>query len=530
MIVDTVVGAPQLEEGAALGRTTDGPTGQSTGEPRRGPAIWLLLVAAAYVAAMFVAVVPRSALGWDESLYVSQVDPHTPAGYFSAPRARGVSFLVAPVLRVTDSVPVLRAYLAVLAGVLLIAAFWPWLRAVRRPWLVPLAALLFSGLWVVLFYGASVMPNPWVGFGCLAAVGWFVRYGSDARHGNRAADSSGAQDGNGAARWAPVGVAAGLAFATLMRPTDAFWVSVPLGIIMLAVRRWRRPALWLAVVVGDALGFVPWLVESYLRFGGPTARLHRASGVEGGLSWHPLAALYEMRAVNGPLLCRPCDTHVTHPLLIIWWLAIPGFVIAGLLAAARSRQLAALAIPAACGATLAASYLLTVPYAAPRFLIPAYTLLALPIAGFLTWLIDALPRRLRVPAVGLLALLLAVHLGLQAAVLIHQVDQHTGKALGYPPAAAALERLGVDKPCVIVGKDAVPIAYDMGCESAAVIGNNKTTTDAGVLSMSHHARAAYVTHHAKPPKYLASWRRHKLPTAPGEHQWYAFTPPWRVTV
>ncbi|MFF4650768.1 hypothetical protein [Streptomyces sp. NPDC001380] len=56
----------------------------------------LAAVAAAFTAAQLLLVVPGTGLGWDETVYVSQVDPRVPAAFFSAPRARGISWLAAP--------------------------------------------------------------------------------------------------------------------------------------------------------------------------------------------------------------------------------------------------------------------------------------------------------------------------------------------------------------------------------------------------------------------------------------------------
>src|SRR5437879_3863917 len=69
---------------------------------------------------------------------------------------------------------------------------------------------------------------------------------------------------------------------------------------------WSRRGLGLVAVlaVGAVVGVVPWLVEAYARFGGPVARLRLSSAVEGHLGWH-VAAGMELRALNGPVLCRP---------------------------------------------------------------------------------------------------------------------------------------------------------------------------------------------------------------------------------
>lgn len=211
----------------------------------RHPAAWLLAVAAAFALVQLVLVVPRAGLGWDESLYASQLSPRVPAGFFSAPRARGVTYLIAPVVWATGSVSALRTYLAVASSVALAIVYWPWLRVVRRAAVVPLAALLFAGLWVVGFYAPEAMPNLWVACGAVAAAGWFARYVA------------------GGGRVALGGLAAALAVVALMRPGDAFWLAVPLFAAAVLVRAWRRPALLGTMVGGLALGGAQWIVEAY---------------------------------------------------------------------------------------------------------------------------------------------------------------------------------------------------------------------------------------------------------------------------
>ncbi|MFD7180056.1 hypothetical protein ACFV90_08560 [Streptomyces sp. NPDC059904] len=61
-------------------------------------------------------VIPGLNLNWDESVYASQVTPHVPSAYFSAPRARGVPALLAPLTLLTSSTLALRLYLATLSA------------------------------------------------------------------------------------------------------------------------------------------------------------------------------------------------------------------------------------------------------------------------------------------------------------------------------------------------------------------------------------------------------------------------------
>ncbi|MEK8170037.1 hypothetical protein NKH77_10375 [Streptomyces sp. M19] len=136
---------------------------------------WLGLAAVVYAVVQLAVVVPHTAhaLGWDESVYVSQVDPRSPAAYFSA-RARAASARSSP-----RGGPDARD-----PGAAAVSGRPLGRRALRRvPRLAPvfgegtvaLAALLFSGLWITQVSGPAVMPNLWVALGALAAVGWFLR-------------------------------------------------------------------------------------------------------------------------------------------------------------------------------------------------------------------------------------------------------------------------------------------------------------------------------------------------------------------
>ena len=70
---------------------------RTTRPRRRWGEPWLAAVAGAFTLAQLVLVRPDLGLGWDETVYASQVSGHVPAAFFSAPRARGISLLVSPI-------------------------------------------------------------------------------------------------------------------------------------------------------------------------------------------------------------------------------------------------------------------------------------------------------------------------------------------------------------------------------------------------------------------------------------------------
>ncbi|MFD0066950.1 hypothetical protein [Streptomyces sp. NPDC056690] len=83
-------------------------------------------VALAFTLSQLLFVAAGLPLAWDESVYASQVAPHVPSAYFSAPRARGVPVLIAPLTLPTSSTLALRVYLAVLSGTGLFVALSVW--------------------------------------------------------------------------------------------------------------------------------------------------------------------------------------------------------------------------------------------------------------------------------------------------------------------------------------------------------------------------------------------------------------------
>ncbi|MFF8234652.1 hypothetical protein [Streptomyces caelestis] len=460
--------------GAGRGTRVDGP---------------LAAVAAVFTVAQLVLVRPVLGLGWDEIVYVSQVTSHTPAAFFSAPRSRGVSLLVAPVASWSSSIPLLRVYLALLSGLALFLALRAW-RGLFPTRVLAGGGALFASLWVTLFYGPQAMPNYWVAIGALITVGCLLR----AR----------AERSARAALW---GIAAGAALMAWMRPTDAVWVTVPLLVLTLVRRHWR---LLLMLVAGLAAGAVPWVIEAYVGHGGLGQRLSEASRIQGGLGWQ-IAVDDQLRSLGGRALCRPCTGSMPHPLVTVWWFVLPVLAGLGLVIAARARRLGRTLVPLACAATAAVPYLFMIGYAAPRFLQPTYALLAIPVADALWHLVRAPGGKWRPVAAALVALGLAGHLAVQVAVLERTVARNTESRRDWDRTAGALHRLGVRPPCLLTGHEALPIGYYAGCSSGATAGHNENTTPAAVLRIAQRLPVAHLTPAGgTPPGYARTWPVHRI--------------------
>jgi hypothetical protein len=456
----------------------EGPRDRPSGSALRDSGWWLVAAGVAFTGAQLLFVSPRMGLSWDETVYVSQVSSHAPAAWFDPARARGVPVLVAPVAAVTGSVVALRVYLSVLSGLGLTAALWTW-RALRPAWVLGLAGVAFGGLWVAQYYGPQAMPDVWSALGCLAAVGCFLRFVLGR-----------------AGRWSLAGLGAGVAFVTLVRPGDAVYLAAPLIVAVLAVRAWRRWQPAAAVVAGLVAGGAEWVAEAFARFGGIRARLHAAGAEQGGFGLH-FALGDELKALNGPTLCRPCTIGVRDPELDLWWFLLPVLVAVGLVAARRAGELGGTLLPAVCGLCLAAQYLFMIDYAAPRFLLPAYALLAIPVADGIAFGITGVRWDLRPAMAAAITCFLVVQLVSQHLVLDHEVGGTITFHRDYSTIVAALDWQGVRPPCYLGGVQYIPIAFYAGCASA---GSPRPGEHVALLVQSDR----------RPPSYASGWHPFRI--------------------
>ncbi|MDP9396035.1 MAG: hypothetical protein M3Q27_17995 [Actinomycetota bacterium] len=450
-------------------------------------------------------------LGWDESVYVSQVSPHAPAAYFSAPRTRGITWLVAPLVAVTPSVTALRVYLAALSSLALVLSFGTWLR-VRRDASVPLAAGIFATLWTSMFYGAEVMPNLWIAFSSVTAVALALLIRREPT-------------------WPRlVGLAAAVAAAALLRPTDSVFLAAPIAVAALALPGWRRhrravAGVFAAMFVGGVLGSAPWLVESVTSYGGVVARLHEASEVQGGTGLQFSADLH-LRAIDGPGWCRPCDRS-KEPIPVagtLWFLTGVTAAGIGLLAARRSRRTTQTALPLLVAASLALPYFFLIGYAAPRFLSPSFALAVLPVAQGLLAAPAWWPRRRALLRAGVVAVLV-LHVAYQAAITFVVVrGNHPGRE-AWADIVVTLRENGVRPPCVVSGRAAPPIGFYAGCRSVQAWGPDRSATGAQVRRLSREQPTALILRaSATRPRWARGWR--VVPLRGEENQrWVAYVSP-----
>ncbi|MBM9508643.1 hypothetical protein ITX44_29640 [Streptomyces sp. KK5PA1] len=453
-------------------------------------------VGAGYVLLQLLLVVPGTGLAWDETVYTSQVSGSVPAAFFSAPRARGITFLAAPVAQLTTSMTALRVWMALLSGAGLFLALWVW-RALVPVRVLALAGALFATLWVTVFYGPQVMPNLWSAYGALAAAGCFLRAARDPTD-----------------RGALSGLAAGVAVTGLMRPPDAVWLVLPLAGAALLVPALRRgPWPLVAMGAGLVLGCGEWVAEAYVHYGGLAERLRTAGRIQGGMGWN-VAVGDQIRALDGRALCRPCDVPWRHKVTALWWFALPPLAVGGAMVAARAGRRAAAWLPLTTGVSLAVPYLFLVDYAAPRFLLPAYALLALPVAEALhalltppaTSAVTASNRKVRTLVPALVAAALCAHLAVQLRVAAGDVRTNRAMRATFSGAAQQLRGAGVRPPCVVSGTSSVPVAFYAGCASHEISGPDTSSTPAGVVAAARRGPVAFlVPPHLPPPAFVRTW-------------------------
>jgi hypothetical protein len=474
------------------------------GRSRIGPdsIVWIVLAALAFMLAVLLFTPRRMNLGWDETVYASQISQHVPIMQWGAERARGMPLLVAPVTLLTGSVVVIRAYLAVLAGAGLFLGLLAW-RGLKPAWVLAIAGVIFGAIGTTQAQASLLFPNFWIAIGGLAAVGLFLQ---------------GTVRESGWHRTV-VPLIVATAFTALMRPVDAVFLVAPLLVagVVAMVRRGagrRTAALTLAIVAGLAIGLGEWTVEAYMYFNGPFSRLQAASSAVGGTTFNPVTSLRILdggRASSAPGYPGYSGWH--DPGLLLWWFAFLVLALLGVRVATRARGWFFAAAPALCAFSVYLLYSLPVRDNA-RYLLPAWALLAIPAAEGIGWLATEVRGRLQFAAVTAAAMFLVLELASQHVMLLNQTGVLQANARTNTDTARALHQLGVHAPCVITSVDpphfaavSSPVAYYLGC---AYAGNLQDLTQAPSGQV-----VVLVKGSAPPWAYAAQWGAHKLRGTPG---------------
>ena len=468
--------------------------------------IALLLVGLMFLVVQLVIVRHPLGLSQDESNYLAKVDPRVPELYWTQPRAWGMPVLAAPVAVFSPSLTIYRLYFGFLASAGLIAAFWPWLR-VFRPAVAPAATLFFSTIWFTAAFGSLVMPNLYVGLCAVAVTGLFLR----AVH--------------APVWWRLILTAAAAGSVALVRPTDSVLVIAPLCAIALVVPRMRRLRVLAAVAVGELLGWLPWIIEGYLRFGGLVERLRAAetSGTH-GLDLRSSNLLIFPRLLDGtPMYCcsggTPADAGPV-PLAMTTWLAGVLVIAAlGVIWSVSERRLPEMMLVCLPAGVLAAFYLLLPGFTALRFLLPAFAMVSLPVAFALVHAMRQWPRTAAVIVVAALV----GHVAPMLLVAERQMDAIWRWRSAQVQAAAALQPLINQQPCLVIANPPSPLAFYLGCDAQ----KSRTTKRQPKRVTQARAEGVFVLAllSAPPPpgSYMASWQQVPVPQL--EHRFQVYIPP-----
>lgn len=468
---------------------------------------WLILVAVGFGVAQLVVVPLDTYLSWDEALYASQFSTSVPTMGMSAHRALGVPLLLAPVTATTSSVTAIRAYLVAATGVGLVLAFRPWLRVGGRS--AALAAALFAGSEVALLNAPQALPSMPAALAAVAGVGFFL-----------------CAAGQGRARGASAGVAVAFAVLSLTRPTDAVFVSVPVLGAALLVPRWRRLAPIVAVLVGLLVGGVVWLVEAWVRYGGPFSRLAAmrritAAGTE-PVAFQWLAGLRAYAAAS------PLPAALVVAGCVAAAAAVTVLAVRRLRAVPRSRTWA---LPVLVALAAALPYYLLLSFTSTRYLLPAYGLVTPALAAALVGVGRTRPGRPGRLAGGVVAALVVAFVAAQvpmARVGMAPVAAVRQERQGY---AARLSALGVVPPCFVSGSYAPQLAYALSCsagdiESAVADDTTEQAANRRDLLTAHeeHAQLVVVRSSSRRPSWLADWTRVRLSRRTDTYAYFLRTP------
>lgn len=397
----------------------------------------LLLLTLAWAVVQVVVLWPIGRyLTYDEAIYLSQVYPDVASLRFSAPRSRGITWLLAPVAVFEPSVGIVRAYAVALSAGMFFVAFRAWQPVLGRR--VLLAAALFGGCWLTLFYGAELYPNLPVALGAVAATGYLARH--------LTADGP---------AWPSLALAAAAtAFVTLIRPVDGTLLAVALALAVIT-RQVRVLAIrWAAIGGAMLVAWVPWVVEAYQSYGGLRERFEDASVNVGSGDLGPFDIVWRhLLLTEGPLHGPDMDTLPVVGALS-WLLLAAGVLAASWHGLRRHPELRA---PVLAALAFAAEYVLITSVVTARFLLPVYALAAICVAATVPSITSA-----RVRTVG--AVILVAWLGWNVAIAASVNETEDNKRSQRLALGKALRTHANGRECVLIGQGNYPeIAFAAGC-------------------------------------------------------------------
>lgn len=438
---------------------------------------------------------------WDEAIYLAEVAPGIETIGFAAHRARGITLAVLPVAQFTTEPWAVRSYLMGLSAASTALAYVAWTAQLTRKE-VALSAGLFASSWVALFYGGEISPNLYVAILAVALVGLVE-----------------SRDPFGARRRMTTGMVTVLAaLLVTFRPFDA---ALVLGSVTLTVVFFdrRKQSLWklLPLVAGGVLGFSIWAAESVVRFGGVLPRLESAARIVEATD--RFAAMEHLKLLDGPLIGP--DPHPTVSVLGASWLAVLLISAAAGLILTKGRLRRALVLAFVPGALLFLAYGTIVGTLAPRFLLPAYGLIAVPAGVGIAelWSMKGF-RWSRVAIVPLFAVFVTWHVSVARSVAEEQrTTRADARELG-----EVLEVVSEGYACQFVSQYGYPqIALASGCRGQRLdVGSALMTASELSAQRSPSERVFVISLQNLELEQRRDWREEGLSI--GTDVWYLYWP------
>lgn len=419
--------------------------------PRSRPALpgpdsaaWLALISVLFFLAELLPALLKLPLGADEITYIARTSAHASGDFLPPVHGHGVGLLAAPVTLVSTSLTVLRVWMALLSAAALFLSLLCW-RGLRPAWVLAVAGFMFASLAITQLSGVQVYPDLWAGFGALAITGLLLQAVGR--------------------RLRPRVVLPAIAFVAfvivMMRPQNIVFVLAPTLLAPVVVRGWRQSRVLVAMGVGVAVGVLEWVAEAYLWFGGPVTRF-RLAGQEPPTFGIHFSLLMQVKTMSGPWYCNPyppmpCTPQFYYPAAYLWWVAFGVLAGLGLYTVWRLPSKSSSVLALVTGAWGAVLYVLLVPFGAPRYFLPTWSLFAILAADGIAWLVTR-PRQ-RAAGAAVAAVFLIAGAISQHIVLVGETKT-AGEVRPFERQAKVLIHMGFKPPCAF---GAPSLAYYVGC-------------------------------------------------------------------
>ncbi|MEX1178972.1 MAG: hypothetical protein WEB09_10975 [Nitriliruptor sp.] len=467
-------------------------------------------------------------LRWDEVTYLAQVTPGQLDVWFGPQRARGMSVVALPVALFGAPLTLLRVWMVAVSAVALALAYRPWAR--YAGWTGAAAAVVAAIGWVPMYFAVELYPNLLAGFAAVGATGHLVCW--LARPRPEAADAGGAEPWwawPAAGRGDLVAVALGTAFVAWLRPSESVWLAFGLIPVTLIWARTRALPALSALALGGFVGWLPWLLEAIVRFGGPFERLNAAAGTSA--SGEPRNSLIQyLNLVEGPVRRVVADPVLTVPALTLLVL-LAALALLGVAQRLDGPRRAAAAVGGVAAAAMVTPYLLLNAGINLRYVLPGMLLAAVPIGAGAATVAGAI-RRARSPVAAVVASLVVVGLvGWQGQLAAANSADIAPLQARPVPLGQALAAAADGEPCAFLSNVQWPeIQWHSGCAGevldlgAPLLQCPDARRDLAELAADGHR--VFVLARGEPPATpaLEGWEASNLPE-PEDGAWWLYERP-----